>query len=73
MVCRPDSQMIMCMPQACQIDSTMMANRAVLGLPSQSGPWMPKRARTALIRPSGWYMNSHSMETTTIEVTTGRK
>ncbi len=65
--------MTMCMPQACQIESTMIANRAVFGLPSQSGPWTPIRASRALMRPSGWYMNSHGMETTTMEVTTGRK
>jgi hypothetical protein len=28
---------------------------------------------TLLIRPSGWYMNFHRIDTTTIEVTTGTK
>src|SRR6478735_6734417 len=76
MVCSPDSQMTMWKPTACQIDISMIAPSAVVGLPSQSVPWMapPDTARsTELISPSGWYMNCHSMETTTIEVTTGRK
>ena len=73
MVCRPDNQMTMWKPQACQIDIRISARSAQCGSPSQSGPWMPTLARRALIRPLGWYMNIHSMETTTIEVTTGRK
>ena len=52
----------------------MIASSAVFGLPSQSGPLDAERgAGRALISPLGWYMNSHSIETTTIEVTTGRK
>ena len=44
------------------------------GLPSQSGPDDAElRAASWLISPFCWYMNSHSIETTTIEVTTGRK
>ena len=54
MVCSPDSQMTMWKPTACQIDNMMIANRAVFGLPSQSGPWMPTLASRALISPLGW-------------------
>ena len=36
MPCRPDSQMIMCRPTACQMDSRMMAGMAVPGLLSQA-------------------------------------
>lgn len=50
-----------------------MAKRAQLGSPNQSGPEIPILASNALSRPSGWYMKSHSMETTTMEVTMGRK
>ena len=46
--------MTMWKPTACQIDSTMIANSAVFGLPSQSGPWMPNLASSALISPFGW-------------------
>ena len=64
-VCRPESQITMWKPHACQIDITMRANSAVLGSLSQSGPRMPNLASSALIRPFGWYMNIHSMDTTT--------
>ena len=76
MVCRPDSQITMWKPTACQIDMKMMAGIAVAGLLSQSAPWMTLKLTdwsTLLIRPSGWYMNCHRIDTTTIEVTTGTK
>src|SRR6478736_1070381 len=73
MVCSPESQMTMWKPIACQADMRMIASSAVFGSPSQSGPWMPNFASTWLMSPFGWYMNSHSIDTTTIEVTTGRK
>ena len=52
---------------------TMIAKSAVWGSPSQSGPWMPNFGQHRVDQAVGWYMNSHSMETTTIDVTTGRK
>src|SRR6478735_5137118 len=73
MVCRPDSQITMWKPTPCQTDMTRIETSAVLGLPSQSGPSMPNTARKLLINPLGWYSNFHNRETTTIEVTTGRK
>ena len=44
-----------------------------VGIPQPVRSWMPILASSALISPSGWYMNSQSIDTTTIEVTTGRK
>ena len=73
MVCRPDSQMTMWKPTACQIDMNMIASSAVLGCPASPARGCRTCASKPLISPSGWYMNSHSIETTTIEVTTGRK
>ena len=63
-------------PAACQMDRAMMAGMAVAGSLSQSGPWMRPKLKVdsnSLIRPSLRYMNSHSRETTTMDVTTGRK
>src|SRR6478609_6069411 len=76
MVCRPESQMTMWKPTACQIDRKMMAGIAELVLLSQSVPWMVLKdtaCRTWLTRPSGWYMNRQRIDTTTIDVTTGMK
>src|SRR6478672_4330301 len=73
MVCRPESQMTMWKPTPCQTDMNRIEASAVVGLPSQSGPLKPICASNWLIRPSWRYMNSHSIEMTTIEVTTGRK
>ena len=76
MVCRPDSQMSMWKPTACQIDSTMIAPSAVLGSFSQAVPCHAPNVTVLmneLIRPSSWYMNFQRIDTTTIEVTTGTK
>ena len=76
MVCSPDSQMIMWKPTACQIDSTMIAGSAVLGLFSQSAPCSAPNVTVSmneLISPVGWYMNFQRIDTTTIDVTTGMK
>ena len=69
MVCRPASQMIMWKPTPCHTDITITAGRAVEGSLSQS----TSKPNRELIRPSRWYMNFHSIATTTIEVTTGMK
>jgi hypothetical protein len=53
----------------------MMAGMAAFGLFSQSVPWTTLKVRVwsmLLISPSGWYMNFHRIDATTIEVTTGR-
>src|SRR6478752_9672980 len=73
MVCSPESQITMWKPTTCQTDMNRIEARAVVGLPSQSGPVMPICASNWLISPSCRYMNSHSIEMTTIDVTTGRK
>ena len=72
----PDSQMIMWKPTACQIERTMMAPSAVLGLLSQSVPSQAPKLIVLiieLINPFSWYMNFHRIDTTTIDVTTGMK
>src|SRR6478752_3582971 len=73
MVCSPESQITMWKPTTCQTDMNRIEARAVVGLPSQSGPVMPICASNWLISPSCRYMNSHSIEMTTMDVTTGRK
>src|SRR5256885_2864399 len=76
MVCRPDSQISMWKTTACQIDSTMIAVSAVLGSFSHAVPCQAPQVMESikeLISPSGWYMNFHRIDTTTIEVTTGMK
>src|SRR6478609_5500588 len=73
MVCSPESQMTMWKPTPCQTDMNRIEASAVVGLPSQSGPLIPICASNWLISPSWRYMNIHSIEMTTIEVTTGRK
>jgi hypothetical protein len=76
MVWRPDSQITMWNPTACQIDMNMMAGIAAVGLFSQSVPWTTLKLSVwsmLLTSPSGWYMKRHRMDTTTIEVTTGTK
>ena len=76
MVCRPDSQITMWNPTACQIDMKMIAGIAVEGLLSQSVPWMALKVTGCsrlFTKPSGAYMKRHRIETTTIEVTTGTK
>src|SRR3712207_8241389 len=68
--------MIMWKPTACQTDMNMIAGMAVEVSLSQSAPSTMLKVsacRTALTRPSGWYMKRHRMETTTMEVTTGTK
>ncbi len=45
--------MTMWKPHACQIDRHMIANSAVFGLPSQSGPWMPNLGEDGVDQPVG--------------------
>jgi hypothetical protein len=68
--------MTMWKPTPCQTDKMMIAGIAVLGSCSQATASKApnvSRSNIELMRPFSWYMNVHTIETTTIDVTTGRK